>query len=245
MIPIPKSKPKASRDLVIRKATEAWADKHGTSPLPERFVLAVRGYYSETIGEEGSVFMTSKTERNYAKPVLGGVAFVVMILRCLFTTYGAGKGFNVWNPTASSRLINNASGLTSIWMPLLVIAMSFAPVFNSSGLNFLGVFQCPFPAGFLVFIPVLLVSFASAGVHLFPVLLCPLLAPLFAYFLIPKPVSLNRSQSGFSVFSRRFTRNLPMALLTPRRDSIFPSRALNEIRIVFRKTTLHTGFCHA
>lgn len=54
MIPIPKSKPKASRDLVIRKATEAWADKHGTSPLPERFVLAVRGYYSETIGEPGN-----------------------------------------------------------------------------------------------------------------------------------------------------------------------------------------------
>lgn len=54
MIPIPKSKPKASRDLVIRKATEAWADKHGTSPLPERFVLAVRGYYDRTIGEPGN-----------------------------------------------------------------------------------------------------------------------------------------------------------------------------------------------
>ena len=54
MIPIPKSKPKASRDLVIAKATEAWADKHGTSPLPERFVFAVRGYYSITIGEEGN-----------------------------------------------------------------------------------------------------------------------------------------------------------------------------------------------
>jgi hypothetical protein len=54
MIPIPKSKPKAPRDLVIRKATEAWADKHGTSPLPERFVLAVRGYYSQTIGDPGN-----------------------------------------------------------------------------------------------------------------------------------------------------------------------------------------------
>ena len=54
MIPIPKAKPKAPSALVIRKATEAWADKHGTSPLPERFVLAVRGYYSESIGESGN-----------------------------------------------------------------------------------------------------------------------------------------------------------------------------------------------
>jgi lysozyme len=54
MIPIPKSKPKASRDLVIRKATEAWAREHGTAPLPDRFVFAVRGYYSQTIGEPGN-----------------------------------------------------------------------------------------------------------------------------------------------------------------------------------------------
>lgn len=54
MIPIPQSKPKASRDLVIRKATEAWADKHGSTPPPARFVLAVRGYYSLTIGGPGN-----------------------------------------------------------------------------------------------------------------------------------------------------------------------------------------------
>ena len=54
MIPIPKAKPKASRDLVIKTATEAWADKHGTAPPPERFVLAVRGYYAGTIGDEGN-----------------------------------------------------------------------------------------------------------------------------------------------------------------------------------------------
>jgi len=54
MIPIPKSKPKASRNLVIAKATEAWAKEHGTAPLPDRFVFAVRGYYSQTIGEPGN-----------------------------------------------------------------------------------------------------------------------------------------------------------------------------------------------
>jgi len=54
MIPIPKAKPKAPRDLVIAQATEAWASKHGTAPLPEIFVLAVRGYYSETIGDPGN-----------------------------------------------------------------------------------------------------------------------------------------------------------------------------------------------
>ena len=54
MIPIPKAKPKATRDLVVRKATEAWAAKNGTAPTPERFVIAVRGYYSATIGKEGN-----------------------------------------------------------------------------------------------------------------------------------------------------------------------------------------------
>lgn len=53
MIPIPKSKPKASRDLVIAKATEAWAKEHGTAPLPDRFVFAVRTYFSETIAPSG------------------------------------------------------------------------------------------------------------------------------------------------------------------------------------------------
>lgn len=54
MIPIPKSKPKAPRELVLAEATKAWADKHGTTPLPKHFVLAVRGYYSLTIGGPGN-----------------------------------------------------------------------------------------------------------------------------------------------------------------------------------------------
>ena len=54
MIPIPKSKPKATRELVIAKATEAWAKEHGTAPLPDRFVFAVRGYYRDSMGEVGT-----------------------------------------------------------------------------------------------------------------------------------------------------------------------------------------------
>ena len=54
MIPIPKSKPNASKELIISQATQAWSKEHGTAPLPDRFVFAVRGYYSESIGEPGN-----------------------------------------------------------------------------------------------------------------------------------------------------------------------------------------------
>jgi len=35
-------------------AAEAWRKSNGGAPLPESFVLAVRGYYSATIGEPGN-----------------------------------------------------------------------------------------------------------------------------------------------------------------------------------------------
>lgn len=50
MIPIPNAKPKASLTLVMETAKRQWGD----APLPETFVLAVRGYYSRTIGEPGN-----------------------------------------------------------------------------------------------------------------------------------------------------------------------------------------------
>jgi len=54
MIPIPKSRPRATRRLVMATAEEAWEKSHGSNPLPETFVLACRGYYSKTIGEPGN-----------------------------------------------------------------------------------------------------------------------------------------------------------------------------------------------
>ena len=54
MIQVPKNKPKASREQVVAKVLKAWAEKNGLTPPPERFVLAVRGYYSNTIGEPGN-----------------------------------------------------------------------------------------------------------------------------------------------------------------------------------------------
>lgn len=54
MIPIPNSKPKASLTLVMDVAHEAWRRANGNTPLPDTFVLAVRGYYSRTIGEPGN-----------------------------------------------------------------------------------------------------------------------------------------------------------------------------------------------
>jgi len=245
MIPIPKSKPKATRDLVLRKATEAWAKEHGTAPLPERFVFAVRGYYRDSMGEVGSVLVAGKAERDDVKPVLAGVAFVMMILRCLCPTRGAGKGFNMRNSTASSSHINNTSGLTSIWVPFLILTVGFTSVFNSSSFNLLRVFQHPLSASFLEFIFVSLIPFTVTGIYCISIFLGPLTTPLFAYFLVPKPVSVNRGQSGFSVFSHRFTRSLPMALFASRRTPVFLSRAFNEIVEVFHKSTLRASFCHA
>ena len=54
MLHIPKSKPQASRETVIARATEAWGREHGTAPMPAIFLLAVRGYYSESIGTPGN-----------------------------------------------------------------------------------------------------------------------------------------------------------------------------------------------
>ncbi len=54
MIPIPKSKPKAGLTLVMDTAREAWRRANGSTSLPETFVLAVRGYYSRSIGEDGN-----------------------------------------------------------------------------------------------------------------------------------------------------------------------------------------------
>ena len=53
-IPIPNSKPKASIDLVLSTAAAQWRKEHEGMPLPARFVLAVRGYYSTTIGDAGN-----------------------------------------------------------------------------------------------------------------------------------------------------------------------------------------------
>ena len=47
------TKPRASRNTVIAAATTAWQEKHGNAPLPSLLVLAVRGYYRDTMGKPG------------------------------------------------------------------------------------------------------------------------------------------------------------------------------------------------
>jgi lysozyme len=53
MIPIPPSKPKASRETVIAAAENQWRKQFPTSPLPTKFVLANRAYYRDSMGKVG------------------------------------------------------------------------------------------------------------------------------------------------------------------------------------------------
>ncbi len=50
---LPPSKPRASLSLVHEAATSAWRRVHGLKPIPELYVLAVRGYYRDTMGKRG------------------------------------------------------------------------------------------------------------------------------------------------------------------------------------------------
>lgn len=54
MIPIPNSRPKATRETVITAATARWVKDHPGVALPDRFVLGVRAYYDQTIAPTGN-----------------------------------------------------------------------------------------------------------------------------------------------------------------------------------------------
>lgn len=50
---IPKSKPKAPRHVVESAALESWRHDPLREPFPDFYVLGVRGYYRDTMGEPG------------------------------------------------------------------------------------------------------------------------------------------------------------------------------------------------
>lgn len=52
--PIPSSKPKASLQTVIDAAKRQWKESKPLLPFPEMFVLAVRGYYRDSMGKPGA-----------------------------------------------------------------------------------------------------------------------------------------------------------------------------------------------
>lgn len=54
MIPIPRNKPQASLSVVMDSAKQEWNKFNEEDLFPETFVLAVRGYFSKTIGEVGN-----------------------------------------------------------------------------------------------------------------------------------------------------------------------------------------------
>ena len=54
MVPLPPSKPKASLSLVMATALKRWRASKGEAAFPELFLLGVRGYFSESIGEPGN-----------------------------------------------------------------------------------------------------------------------------------------------------------------------------------------------
>ena len=51
---LPSSRPRASREVVVGAALDAWRKDGKSSPLPEFFVLGVRGYYRDTMGKVGA-----------------------------------------------------------------------------------------------------------------------------------------------------------------------------------------------
>jgi lysozyme len=51
---IPSSKPKASREKVLAAAYTAWRKQFPKDPLPEMFVVGMRGYYLDTMGKPGA-----------------------------------------------------------------------------------------------------------------------------------------------------------------------------------------------
>lgn len=53
-IPIPPSKPKASLAVVTSSANDAWDNANPGTPLPDLYVLAVRGYYRDSMGKQGA-----------------------------------------------------------------------------------------------------------------------------------------------------------------------------------------------
>ena len=54
MIPMPRSKPQAALSVVMDSAKQEWNKSYEKDMFPELFVLAVRGYFSQTIGEAGN-----------------------------------------------------------------------------------------------------------------------------------------------------------------------------------------------
>jgi lysozyme len=50
----PVSKPKAAREVVVAAAKKRWEMSHPGVPLPSRFVLGVRSYFQDTMGEPGA-----------------------------------------------------------------------------------------------------------------------------------------------------------------------------------------------
>jgi len=53
-VPIPNSRPQATRETVIAAATRRWIADGNKGPLPTSFFFAVRGYFSKTIGKPGN-----------------------------------------------------------------------------------------------------------------------------------------------------------------------------------------------
>ena len=54
MIPIPRNRPLARRELVTKVAQTQWQESNPKKPFPGMFVLGVRSYYDTTIGPAGN-----------------------------------------------------------------------------------------------------------------------------------------------------------------------------------------------
>jgi hypothetical protein len=100
MIPIPNSKPKGSLAKVCAAAERQWRAAGNASALPDFFVLAVRGYYRDSMGRVGSNDLNQYDDAFFIVSPLG---FSAWNGNTDPTRYG-------WNPNADGYMARLAPG---------------------------------------------------------------------------------------------------------------------------------------
>lgn len=74
-IPIPSSKPKATLTQVMAAAKKQWQKHRKEEPFPELFLLAVRGYYRDSMGKPGENDLNQYDDAIFIVSPLGSSAW--------------------------------------------------------------------------------------------------------------------------------------------------------------------------
>lgn len=241
MIPIPNMKPGASRETVIKYATERWAIDHPGKPLPDHFVLAVRGYYDETIQPAGnSIDMAGATQRYNLKPVLSFVSFMVMVFFSLVRT-GTQKRLGGRELTGSHSLIDSVSSFYSVRVAQSVIRRRD----DCGRSNLFGIRLRPITGCLSALLLVHVISFSRVLLNSIRILRNPFLCSDRASLLVSLPVARVGSLSGFGILTDRLFANFAMTLFASRGEPALAPRAFNKLLQLFLSSARFANFRHA